>query len=93
MVKNYVWFDALTRNKNGKLVPFRDFTVVNYELKDQELIWMHEGYGRMNLYRVHKIDDENYDAELINGCGTYTWSKNWDSWRKNPQLALNARCS
>lgn len=92
MIRKYVWFDAWIRTKKGKCVPFYDFTTMEREIKDQELVWFHEGYGYMRLYRLHKVDDENYIAELINNCGCYTCSEEWDSWLKNPQLAIDASC-
>lgn len=87
MSRNYVWFDDWIRCRNGKLKPFYDFSIIEHELKDQELAWFHEGYGRMCLYRLWKVDTDNFIAEnLEKYCRTS--SEHWHDWLENPELAL-----
>lgn len=87
LIRQYIWFDDWIKTRSGKRKPYYDFVKLERIVKDQELIWFHEGYGRMQLYRVHKVDDENFIAEdLHKGC--YTSSDRWDELSENPELAL-----
>lgn len=86
MIRIYIWFDAWIRTRKGRK-PWYDFVVVEHELEDQSLHWFHEGYGRMKLYRLHKVDDYNFVAESTKrGC--WTSDSNWRSWSEKPELAL-----
>lgn len=60
--RQYIWFDCYIRTRNGRK-PYYDYVQVERGLKDKELIWIHEGYGLMVLYRLWKVDDENFIAE------------------------------
>lgn len=84
-----VWFDDFLKCRSGKVVPYYDrASVSDDEIFDKKLIWFHEGYGRMVLYRVHQVDDtDDYIAESMRKS-TYTGSDNWKLWSDNPELAL-----
>lgn len=85
-IRQYIWFDSYIRTRNGRK-PYYDWIVEERSLKDKELIWIHEGYGLMVLYRLWKVDDENFIAENT-GHSIYTFSKKWEEYSKNPELAL-----
>lgn len=82
-----VWFDAKIKVRSGKRVPFWDRTSVESEVKDKDLMWFHEGYGMMGLYRLHIVDKDNAVAEdLHKWCSTE--SEKWEDLAENPELAL-----
>ena len=87
VIRQYIWFDSYIRTRSGRK-PYYDRVVEEERyLKDRELMWFHEGYGRMVLYRIWKIDDENFVAENT-GVSSYTSSDNWELYLENPELAL-----
>lgn len=86
MKRKFIWFDDSVFTK-GCRKPFWDFSVVEREIGDQDLIWIHRGYGRMVLYRLWRVDDENFIAEDLH-IGCYTGSPEWNSYFENPELAL-----
>lgn len=87
MIRNYLWFDDYIRCRSGKLLPYYTCSRVEHELKDKELVWIHVGYGRMCLYRLWKVDFENFIAENLKiYCRTN--DERWDKWLSNPELAL-----
>ena len=87
VIRQYIWFDSYIRTRSGKRIPYYDRVTEERYLKDQELMWFHEGYGRMVLYRIWKVDDENFVAENT-GASCYTSSDNWGLYSENPELAL-----
>ena len=87
MIRQYIWFDDWIKCRSGKRKPFWQSTTLERIVEDQELIWFHECYGMMNLYRMHKVDDENFIAEDLKVCCS-TSSRLWDSWSENPELAI-----
>lgn len=86
-MRTIVWFDDTIRGKNGKNIPFWYCTVIETEFKDQDLAWFHERYGWMQLYRLWKVDAENFIAEKI-GRKIRKESDEFEEWRKNPESAL-----
>lgn len=44
MKRKFIWFDDSVFTK-GCRKPFWDFSVVEREIDDQDLIWIHRGYG------------------------------------------------
>lgn len=86
-MRNYVWFDDYIRCRSGKLLPYYSYSQVEQELKDKELAWFHEGYGRMCLYRLWKVDSENFIAENLK-IYCRTDYERWREWLSNPELAL-----
>lgn len=85
-MRQYIWFDCYIRTRNGRK-PYYDWIVEERGLKDKELIWIHEGYGLMVLYRLWKVDDENFIAENT-GHSIHTFSNKWEQYSENPELAL-----
>ena len=80
-----IYFDDTLRTRKGR-VPFYDFTQVS-ETTDGELVWFHERYGYMKLYRLHQVDADNFIAEdLHTVCRTS--DERWSEWGENPLLAL-----
>lgn len=57
-------------------------------VKDKELMWFHESYGLMKLYRIHKVDELNFVAEDLHK-GVYTSDEDWDKYCENPELVLD----
>ena len=88
MIRQYIWFDSYIKTRSGKRIPYADFSVLERRVNDQELIWFHESYGLMMLYRVHKVDDENFVAEYMR-VSCYTSSDNWERYLDDPELALS----
>lgn len=90
--KQYIWYDDILKCQNGKRKPYYGWTTVEDDncVTDKQLIWLHEGYGRMGLYRVHYVDDENYIAEDMK-ISCYTSSNNWKIYSEKPELALERR--
>ena len=85
-----IYFDSFLKTRKGKVVPFYDRVMVEKDepIKDKTLMWFHESYGYMKLYRLHKVDDENYIAEdTKTSCRTN--NENWKKFLENPILALN----
>ena len=59
------------------------------EATDNELVWFHEGYGMMKLYRLLQVDDKNFIAEdLHKYCRTS--NPKWETFSEKPELALNS---
>lgn len=83
-----VLFDSYLKCRSGRRLPYYDVSYVE-KAEDQELVWFHEGYGLMKLYRLHEVDRENYIAEPTK-VSCYTKSDKWDLYKSNPELALNA---
>ena len=84
-----VLFDSFLRTKKGTLLPYYEESFVD-EAHDQELIWFHESYGCMKLYRLHQADDTTFIAEdLKRMC--FTSNPNWGRYLKHPELALQRR--
>lgn len=82
----YIWFDDVIRTRSGKRVPSWSFTTTDSAV-DKELKWFHEGYGVNQLYRLHKVDDENFIAESLRKL-CFTSNENWEEYLRNPALAL-----
>ena len=82
-----IYFDSMLKCRSGRLKPYWDTTFTNDELKDQELKWFHEGYGLFTLYRLHKVDDENFIAENMHKY-MRTTDENWDKYVEHPELLL-----
>ena len=89
MIRRYIWFDDKIKTRSGKRVPFWNFTILEQEVKDKELMWFHEAYEMMGLYRVHKVDTENFVAEDL-GKWISTSNPDWEKYCDNPELALRA---
>ena len=88
MIRQYIWFDSYIKTRSGKRIPYADFSVLERRVNDQELIWFHESYGLMKLYRVHKVDDQNFVAEYT-WVSCYTSSDKWERYLDQPELALS----
>lgn len=90
MHRYYVHFDVEYRSKKTRKT-YYESECESYEpqtpWKDKSLHWFHEGYGRMILYRLHKVDDENFVAEKT-GKSCYTCSEKWQIFSAHPELAL-----
>ena len=86
-MRTIVWFDDTVRGRNGNIFPFWSFVTLESEIKDQELTWFHERYGWMQLYRLWKVDAENFVAEKI-GRKIRKDSDEYKEWRSKPELAL-----
>ena len=86
---NFVWFDDYIRCRSGKTLPYYDYSIVEREIKDKELVWFHEGYGRMSLYRLWKVDSENFIAEKLRIYCRTNYER-WLEYLSNPELALQA---
>lgn len=82
----YIWFDDVIHTRSGKCVPSWNFTTTDSAV-DKELKWFHEGYGVNQLYRLHKVDDENFIAENLRKL-CFTSNENWEEYLRNPALAL-----
>ena len=54
-----VLFDSILRTKRGTYIPFWETSYME-EATDNELVWFHEGYGMMKLYRLLQVDDKNF---------------------------------
>ena len=85
LIMYIVLFDSYIRTKKG-LLPFYEESFVD-EAHDQELIWFHESYGCMKLYRLHQADDTTFIAEdLKRMCSTS--HPNWGRYSEHPELAI-----
>lgn len=82
-----VWFDDWLKTRSGKMVPFYDYTILEEQVEDGSLHWFHEGYGRMVLYRLWKVDDDNFIAEKM-GRSCRTTNSDWQKLLAEPWLAL-----
>lgn len=80
-----VYFDAKLRTRKG-FIPYWDEVRVD-SAYDGQLVWFHERYGRMYLYRLHQVDDRNFIAEDT-GARCSTDREEWEAWHANPALAL-----
>lgn len=83
-----VYFDSRLKTKTKGTIPYYDisFNVANCE--DKKLMWFHEGYGMMRLYRIHQIDrSSDFIAELA-GPICRTSSSEWTSYLENPEYAM-----
>ena len=83
-----VYFDSKLRTRKG-WIPYYDTTEVS-NATDGELKWFHDGYGLMCLYRLYQVDADNFIAENLH-IVCFTSSEEWDSWLKNPTLALTEK--
>ena len=81
-----VYFDEEHLNSRGKRVYFWDFTQVS-NAADKQLVWFHEHYGLMKLYRLHAVDAESFIAEDLN-VYCRTSSDAWGKLSEDPALAL-----
>ena len=82
-----VWFDSKLKTRSGKRVPYWESSSVDEKVEDQDLVWFHEGYGMMGLYRLHVVDDDNAIAEdLKKWCSTE--SSRWEEFEDHPEKAL-----
>lgn len=88
-VRIYVWFDAKLKTRSG-VKPWYEWTMIEEQLKDRELRWFHECYGYMYLYRLWKVDDENFIAEFMH-CTCHKESLLWPLYREKPEAALISR--
>ena len=82
-----IYFDSTLRTRSGRRVPYWDITRTDAKIRDGELRWFHEGYGRMKLYRLWKVDEENFIADST-GVWSHTHDPNWELYSKDPELAL-----
>ena len=89
-----VLFDSYLKCRNGKIKPYYDDVFHVDDLYDQKLVWFHEGYGLMKLYRVHRVEgpetDEyyaNYIAEEV-GPSCFTRDDRWEEAISDPELYL-----
>lgn len=82
-----IYFDKMLKTRKGKKVSFWDCGYLEHEVSDNELVWFHEGYGLMKLYRLIKVDEKNYIAEKTN-CSVTTNNEKWKDYSSNPELAL-----
>lgn len=82
-----VLFDSMLRCRSGKLVPYWD-TVYTDTVKP--LMWFHEGYGTMRLYRLHDVDGKTFIAEYT---GVQSWTEDplYAVYSKFPQLAMDVK--
>lgn len=89
MYRYTIYFDATLRTCRGKHVPFWDTLHIEKEhpAHDKDLVWFHEGYGKMALYRLHKVDEENYIAEKMNKYVS-TSNPNCKKLLAHPELVL-----
>ena len=67
----YIWFDEIYKTQKGKKVPFYTFTTVDHA-EDGAVAWFHERHGLMKLYKIHKVDAENFIAEDMHQS-KYNW--------------------
>ena len=82
-----VLFDSEIKTKKG-WKPFWEQSYVD-NAQDQELTWFHESYGRMKLYRLHRVDAKTFIAEdLKKMCSTS--NPNWNFYLEHPEYALNS---
>lgn len=85
----FVYFDSILKTRNGKKIPYWESSYLNdNEVADNQLTWFHEGYGLMKLYKLLKVDDNNYIAENMKRS-IRTGSPNWPEYSEHPALALN----
>ena len=89
-----VLFDSYLKCKSGKIKPYYECSFNVDDLHDQKLVWFHEGYGLMRLYRVHRVEgadrdeeDANYIAERV-GPSCFTRDERWEEAAENPELYL-----
>ena len=80
-----VYFDDTLRTRKG-VTPYYDTTEVS-NATDGELVWFHERYGYMKLYRLHEVDSTNFIAEDLH-IVCRTCDERWYEWSENPLLAL-----
>lgn len=87
-MKGNVYFDSYLRCKSGKVIPYYDVTFNVDSIEDQQLVWFHEGYGVMQLYRLHRVDETaDFIAEALKArCRTS--DDKWEIYLNNPELAL-----
>lgn len=85
-----VYFDSTLRTRGG-MVPFWDSVVIDNEYEDKELVWFHGRYGRLNLYRLHTIPEENSAIAEDTGCTLWTrfeTAERVNKWLEEPRVAL-----
>ena len=84
-----VYFDDVLKTRSGKIKPFWSVSYIEEGASDNQLVWFHERYGLMRLYRLLKVDDKNYIAEYAGRC-ICTNDSRWSDWLANPELALKS---
>lgn len=89
-----VYFDSTLKCWNGRIKPYYDCTFHVDDLYDKKLVWFHEGYGLMKLYRVHRVEEAevdedraNYIAEVV-GPVCHTSSDDWTRAVQDPDEYL-----
>ena len=95
MKRKLLLFDDTLKCRSGKRIPYYNQQTTgnddDSDVIDQSLHWFHEGYGSMQLYRLHEADeDDRYIYYICEPLHKYcsTSSDNWDAWSRQPELAL-----
>ena len=87
-MSHIILFDAtLYLRKSRKSIPYYDQTYVDQPLVDGSLHWFHESYGRMELYKIHAVDDDHSIAEPMHRV-IYTNDSECSHYMMHPELAL-----
>lgn len=91
MKRVFVWFDDWIRTRSGKRIPYWSFTQIEGEdILDGSYHFFHEGYGRMQLYRLWYVDEENGDQNFIAEDmkrWIFTDDPAWPIVREDPKIA------
>ena len=89
-----VLFDSYLKCRSGKIKPYYESSFHVDDLYDKKLVWFHESYGLMKLYRVHRVEgpetdeyDATYIAEAV-GPSCFTRDARWNEVAENPELCL-----
>ena len=82
-----VYFDSTLKCQSGKRIPYYDIGYTDDDTKDQDLRWFHEGYGYFRLYRLLKVDEENFIAEDLYHV-MRTDNEKWNLYVEHPELLL-----
>lgn len=97
MKKKILLFDDVLKTKSGKRIPYYKEQTSgsdnDEDITDQSLHWFHEGYGTMQLYRLHKVEDKIYEYYICEPLKKYcsTGSEQWNLFSEHPELALERR--
>ena len=80
----YVWIDDVIETRRGR-VPYWTSTKTDYALEDKQLVWIYAGYDTMKLYKVHKVDNDNFIAEDL-GKTRSLLANEWNCYLEFPEL-------
>ena len=80
-----VLFDAKIKTRRG-VIPYYEQTYTEGKT-DGDLVWFHESYGRMRLYKLEYVDDDTFIAVDMRRC-TWAGSDDYTRWSKNPSAAI-----